>query len=203
MRFFLAERQFSTSANENVVRYKFAFQWCEEQGDPWWIPSQPVEPSMAGTSCLIRNSLFASVTGPYHLPEPNLPDNGLMSIPDFAAPMTSNAIPPNMTWQCASCHTRSPQVYAEGWMCLRSSCRAFWHMNGEGHPNSLRYSESFLQLQQLPAQELPDMRPAHPTKSAPDDGVTTTYHFTRGWHCRECGRLSCRCGYCWLIESVF
>ena len=22
--------------NHSVVRYKFAFQWCEGQGDPWW-----------------------------------------------------------------------------------------------------------------------------------------------------------------------
>jgi hypothetical protein len=22
--------------NRSVVRYKFAFQWCEGQGDPWW-----------------------------------------------------------------------------------------------------------------------------------------------------------------------
>lgn len=23
--------------NRSVVRYKFAFQWCEGQGDPWWL----------------------------------------------------------------------------------------------------------------------------------------------------------------------
>jgi hypothetical protein len=22
---------------EMIVRYKFAFQWCEEQGNPWWV----------------------------------------------------------------------------------------------------------------------------------------------------------------------
>ena len=23
--------------DHSVVRYKFAFQWCEGQGDPWWL----------------------------------------------------------------------------------------------------------------------------------------------------------------------
>jgi hypothetical protein len=33
--FSLAELQF-VDTDRSVVRYKFAFQWCEGQGDPWW-----------------------------------------------------------------------------------------------------------------------------------------------------------------------
>jgi hypothetical protein len=32
---FSAELQ-RVDENRSVVRYKFAFQWCEGQGDPWW-----------------------------------------------------------------------------------------------------------------------------------------------------------------------
>ncbi len=34
--FFSAELQ-RVDENHSVVRYKFAFQWCEKQGDPWWL----------------------------------------------------------------------------------------------------------------------------------------------------------------------
>jgi hypothetical protein len=43
--------------NHSVVRYKFAFQWCEGQGDPWW--AQGTEPTSAVTqarSILSRDS---------------------------------------------------------------------------------------------------------------------------------------------------
>jgi len=33
---FSAELQ-QVDENHSVVRYKFAFQWCEGQGDPWWL----------------------------------------------------------------------------------------------------------------------------------------------------------------------
>ncbi|EGO00090.1 hypothetical protein SERLA73DRAFT_52598, partial [Serpula lacrymans var. lacrymans S7.3] len=33
-----AEYQPASNTRGRVVRYKFAFQWCEEQGPPWWIP---------------------------------------------------------------------------------------------------------------------------------------------------------------------
>ncbi|KAH9935697.1 uncharacterized protein B0H18DRAFT_420760 [Fomitopsis serialis] len=34
-----AEEQPAQNAHGSVVRYKFAFQWCEEQGAPWWTQS--------------------------------------------------------------------------------------------------------------------------------------------------------------------
>ena len=44
----VAEKQFSTSANEYVVRYKLAFQWCDEQGEPWWISESDPCPTAPG-----------------------------------------------------------------------------------------------------------------------------------------------------------
>ena len=35
--FGLAETHSATNERGRVVRYKFAFQWCESQGEPWWI----------------------------------------------------------------------------------------------------------------------------------------------------------------------
>lgn len=108
----------------------------------------------------------------------------------------------NVTWECSACHRKSPQVYAEGWICLQPSCRFFWKLSGREQPGALHYSNSFLQLYELQSQELPDLRPPPPTENVPDDGVTTTYHFTRGWHCRECGRLSSRQVCCTLDNVV-
>lgn len=38
----LAEYQTAGNESGRVVRYKFAFRWCEEQGEPWWtrLPSK-------------------------------------------------------------------------------------------------------------------------------------------------------------------
>ena len=33
--------------DNSVVRYKFAFQWCEGQGDPWWLQGTEDEPDIA------------------------------------------------------------------------------------------------------------------------------------------------------------
>lgn len=29
----------ASSRGGSVIRYKFAFQWCEAQGEPWWVTS--------------------------------------------------------------------------------------------------------------------------------------------------------------------
>ncbi|CAL1707262.1 unnamed protein product [Somion occarium] len=149
-----AEKQFSSSANVNVVRYKFAFQWCEEQGEPWWTQPQG------------EHGLYPPVLEPYATV--------------------------NVARSCLSCHKPSPQVYGEGWMCLQPSCRAFWELNGGTPPNVLAYFEDFLRLQSFPSKELEDIRPPPPIQGAPEDGITTSFLFTKGWHCKQCGRLSSR-----------
>ena len=41
----IAELQ-QVDENHSVVRYKFAFQWCEGQGDPWWTRGTEATPSV-------------------------------------------------------------------------------------------------------------------------------------------------------------
>lgn len=43
---FIAELQL-VDEDHSVVRYKFAFQWCEGQGDPWWIQGTEEAPDVA------------------------------------------------------------------------------------------------------------------------------------------------------------
>lgn len=89
---------------------------------------------------------------------------------------------------------QTPQVYSQGWVCLTPECPEFWKMkNGNYAEYQLSYNADFLNLEppdRFPV-DLVDIFPAPPPAKVPDD-ITTTYTFTRGLHCRRCGRLSCR-----------
>lgn len=78
-------------------------------------------------------------------------------------------------------------------MCVNPVCAEFWKIRDKDATLlDLKYTESFLELQPTPslAGLDQDLRPRLP--KAPSDGITTTYAFTKGWHCRRCGRLSTR-----------
>lgn len=94
---------------------------------------------------------------------------------------------------CEVCHEKTPQVYRQQWVCLNRTCTNFWvGTNGTAPSLPLEYNVDFLRLSRsflLPT-SLADVRPEPPI--LPIHGITTTYAFTRGWHCRICGRLSCR-----------
>ncbi|KAJ7905907.1 2OG-Fe(II) oxygenase superfamily-domain-containing protein [Mycena leptocephala] len=132
-----AEYQPSNSnANGRVVRYKFAFQWCE---------GQPVKT-------------------------------------------------PNLYFPCSACGNTSPRVFRE-WACLHPTCSLFWIMpSGGSLPLNLDYNPDFLTV--IDFRPLPfsfrDALLPKPLTLAPKDGITTSYTYSRGWHCRKCGRLSCR-----------
>ncbi|KAI0369686.1 hypothetical protein BV20DRAFT_945550 [Pilatotrama ljubarskyi] len=146
-----AERQPAANGRGHVVRYKFAFEWCTKQPEPWWIPA------------------------PAGAPRPDCPR--------AAASMFS----------CPSCGRLSPFVYAEARMCLQPNCMAFWSLlDGTEPPEQLTYDESFLTSSFLCDHEtLEDIAPLPPATEAPD-GVITSRRFCKGWHCKKCGRLSCR-----------
>jgi hypothetical protein len=36
-----AQRQVCGTAKTNVIRWMFSFQWCEGQGEPWWLAASP------------------------------------------------------------------------------------------------------------------------------------------------------------------
>ncbi|KAI0665933.1 hypothetical protein C8Q78DRAFT_985535 [Trametes maxima] len=135
-----------------VVRYKFAFEWCEKQPEPWWLkhtsPMSTVPPGNEGC---------------------------------------------NPTYLCATCSKSSPRVYDELGMCLRPNCPSFWSCDDHTDPpERLTYNQFFLDSRTECVHEmLEDIAPLPPAVDAAD-GVITSRRFCKGWHCKRCGRLSCR-----------
>ncbi|GJE97772.1 hypothetical protein PsYK624_139930 [Phanerochaete sordida] len=154
----------STSPTGKVVRWKFAFQWCDAQGPPWWRHSVDVAESAMDDG---TNTLAA-----------------VPSVPCTAAQQV-----------CEHCKRASPQVYDAGWMCLRPKCFAFWNFKSlVAAPTALNYASSFLQPMTIETDQiLEDLQPGPPVAAGEDAArVTTSRHFCKGFHCTNCGRLSCR-----------
>ncbi len=40
---YIAEKEFTNNEKGYCVKFKFAFQWCESQGLPWWLHDQTSE----------------------------------------------------------------------------------------------------------------------------------------------------------------
>ena len=95
----------------------------------------------------------------------------------------------NPNIQCESCQEQSPFIYEQGWMCLNPRCEKFWSI-GDEEPKQLDYREEFLRLLPQRFEMLPDIIPTRVVEAP--DGVTTTFACSKGWHCVNCGRLSCR-----------
>ena len=95
---------------------------------------------------------------------------------------------------CSLCYMGSPQVYAWSWLCLYPNCSRFWSdINGNVPPDNLEYDFGFLKLMaSLPIPpDFGKLEPDLPSRLS-TDGTVTSYAFTRGFHCKSCGRLSCR-----------
>ncbi|KAF7305098.1 2OG-FeII-Oxy-2 domain-containing protein [Mycena kentingensis (nom. inval.)] len=168
-----------------VVRYKFAFQWCEGQGEPWWH-YPPVNPEVAETE-LVALDVDRTTTSLKASDQPIPIDRATADDPSSA--------------HCLACKTESPRVYTYAWSCLNPACSFFWKY--------FTTSETWLPL---PQRDLvyhpqllaldPDMARLPPTfrgtllppvpNITPEGGVTTTYANSRGWHCIECGQASSR-----------
>ncbi|KAI0036934.1 hypothetical protein K488DRAFT_40180 [Vararia minispora EC-137] len=149
---------------EKLVRYKFAFQWCPEQGEPWWTLPQD----------RMANTLAEAVT------------------------------PARM--RCDTCTITSVQVYEQGWMCLNPACIVFFTLRGTNVVEELTAALSFLSLRQNRPYKMSTGKestlPAPPPAGEVDRGLVTTRRFTRGMHCVECGRLSCRFRWkCWQCQG--
>ena len=78
-------------------------------------------------------------------------------------------------------------------MCLQPTCPAFWQLaDGRCPPDDLDYYPDFLRASlQCDHDPLEDIAPQTPATEAAD-GVVTSRRFVKGWHCKQCGRLSCR-----------
>ena len=50
------EGEYQPASNDRgrVVRYKFAFQWCPSQGEPWWTRQMPLRNDLS-ESQLVNN----------------------------------------------------------------------------------------------------------------------------------------------------
>ncbi|KAJ7116645.1 hypothetical protein C8R44DRAFT_880003 [Mycena epipterygia] len=134
-----------------VVRYKFAFQWCDGQGEPWWHSRQKE-----------------------------------------SAPATTSHL--DLQGVCGICQKTSPHIYTQGWACLNARCALFWTTYCRRLPAQLSYRPEFLALREPP--QFPpgfdsSLIPEHPVLASPDI-FTTSYQYTRGWHCLKCGRVSSR-----------
>ncbi|KAH9994044.1 hypothetical protein BJV77DRAFT_996606, partial [Russula vinacea] len=175
--------------NRSVVRYKFAFQWCEGQGDPWWsLGTEEAPVAQAPNSQLCES-------------EP-----GVMTISlEERENLTSSKLQPHMTnYICPHCRSSSPLVYQDTPICLQPSCQA--NLDFTSCAQTLSYSTELLRLQ--PAKHQPvsaeSLRP--PLLS---NGTTTSRPFAKGMHCRDCGRLSTRykwedyeCSHCHRIYEA-
>lgn len=97
--------------------------------------------------------------------------------------------------RCAICAMDSVQVYTIGWMCLNPGCRTFWIVDGKPCPlDGLSFDPSFTTVQVQPVDIIIDwewlLPPPPPTGGR--TAVITSNRYSRGMHCRDCGRLSCR-----------
>lgn len=176
------------------MRYKFAFQWCDGQGEPWWlIPPYMELGDLKGCSQSIQaegdqsSVLVASV------------DSGLP--PKEESP-----------YKCPLCDAESVRLYITQ-VCLNPTCCAFFAAQLQHAPPNLVYDPAFLRLStatfQLPPiePELPATSYCHP-KDQPLDWEAlkllsgTAKRFLRGWHCSACGRLSSRWRWkCWSCST--
>ncbi|KAF8556398.1 hypothetical protein OG21DRAFT_1483158 [Imleria badia] len=172
-----AECQSARDGSGRIVRWKFAFQWCQGQGDPWWLPQQEMTDSASDPPKSTSNSKMHPTKG-------------------SSQPADTGG---DASIQCENCYEHSPFVYTQGWMCLNPACDLFWSVNGED-PKQLDYREEFLNLLPQKFERLPNIIPASVIEAP--GGVATTYAFSRGWHCTNCGRLSCRFKWeCWECSN--
>ncbi|KAF8145469.1 hypothetical protein K438DRAFT_1871990 [Mycena galopus ATCC 62051] len=194
-----AEYQPSTSnASGRVVRYKFAFQWCEGQDEPWWSTQDrnSEDSCMADTTVGGNFNTSSNVTRLAVKTTDSKPDE---AEPKMMAPVqivTSPIKPDTLYFQCEACGNTSPHVFRQARTCLHPTCRLFWRMpsGDEFLPIDLDYNPEFLTVidhRPLPFSFRGALAPKPPVPT-PKDGVTTSYAYSRGWHCRKCGRLSCR-----------
>ncbi|KAL0956319.1 hypothetical protein HGRIS_002472 [Hohenbuehelia grisea] len=173
-----AEYQPAMNEAGRVVRYKFAFQWCSNQGAPWWFDVDQERSYLAAKTSSMSNAS---------------PISDSRSHRKLHTMRTTSATKINHP-SCSDCSLRSPSVFMQGWMCLNPKCKAFWTLlNGSSPSDNLHYKPEFL----IPGAEPPllhrteDLIPANPIRD-PSNGVTTDEGATVGWYCADCGRVSCR-----------
>ena len=114
--------------------------------------------------------------------------------PDHPQPAMSPQPAARMT--CSTCNVKSPQVYAEGLLCLNAGCTEFWMFGRQKAPENLTYNTEFLaERNQWPDYIEPPMSiiPDLPQSTSEDEA---TFAYSRfGWKgvvCPQCGRCNLR-----------
>ncbi|KAI5890533.1 uncharacterized protein SCHCODRAFT_02632122 [Schizophyllum commune H4-8] len=192
-----AERQPAgpSTPGGTVVRFKFAFQWCEGQDAPWWSPP-PLElglvtpkPERDTPSCPIEPATTDARRRP-PVPKRKKKRTNFVALGQICQR-------PDRSYLCPTCGKRSTLVYRSH-ICLYPQCQAFWLVDGVHPvaPNNLKANPDLATLDDpcwVP-ENMRDVRPPPPVKLdlLCKPGITTTEPFTQGWHCKQCGRLSCR-----------
>lgn len=112
-------------------RLKLRFDWCEAQGDPWWMgegrknPAVTVQtPSveLGNITTTSENSTSTIGSSKRRLTEPK-----------HVHKLSPNpvSLPSDLTSICEICKLKSPRVYQEV-ICLQPTCLAFWRQNVGG-----------------------------------------------------------------------
>ncbi|KAI2486135.1 2OG-FeII-Oxy-2 domain containing protein [Pyrenophora tritici-repentis] len=135
--------------------------------------------------------------------------------PDVA---TLGSLPPPVERQCGSCGVISPQVYLNGWMCLRSTCASFWKLitatPGPGNSTSLQepneasliYDPRFLK-QKTPwvndDRDYPLVSNTAELSPHARPGDNTSVAFWSGIVCPKCGSCIPRINWtCWTCPNT-
>ncbi|KAF9793414.1 hypothetical protein BJ322DRAFT_996426 [Thelephora terrestris] len=182
IRNFWAEKHPADNAEGCAVRFKFAFQYCGE-GDPWWV-------KCVGFPCEFSSPHFRNESPIWRADI----GKGFQNVHDMS---------------CFSCGKTSPRIYEQGWMCLWPTCEFHFQLcDSDATTALLTYTEAFLAARPNPKTKRPAVRIPEPVLEA-KNGIVTTPLFHHGWHCRRCGRLSCRtkweqweCSSCGVILPV-
>ncbi|GFF64652.1 hypothetical protein IFM60648_01339 [Aspergillus lentulus] len=97
---------------------------------------------------------------------------------------------------CAACHTASPRIYNEGWMCLEPTCDSFWTINGFKPPLDFTFHRNFIHARTPPA---PEVVPHHdlvpnllPTLEEDGEGVSYSRIAWKGIVCPRCQKCISR-----------
>ncbi|KAJ4468124.1 hypothetical protein J3R30DRAFT_3346674 [Lentinula aciculospora] len=155
-----AEHEVTTSGQRHV-RFKFSFQWCEDQGEPWWhasndkslqnrvihMPILPItcdenlESDNARTSERDHEEDFVNI-----LPDNECTPSTAVVYSEKITPKFSRHIPVKTSEfllsertpgsadrRCLYCDMRSPSVFSVGWGCLNAACVYFWRLPDAGN----------------------------------------------------------------------
>ncbi|CAH1764243.1 6267_t:CDS:10 [Entrophospora sp. SA101] len=154
---------------QQFMRWKFRFEWIrEQQYQPWWeSPSETIS----------LNTLGSSTLKPFKCPE---------------------------------CSKSSSKIFKQGCICLNHECIHFWELFRfdnvwESIPKDLEYVDEFLRpglfvsmnylnlpFSVMPPPLTPSTSPLLPSSNKNSYFKDFGFLFWRGFHCRRCGRLSCR-----------